>query len=1014
MTEPHAEPSCPELPGSRLVRSRRWLGCLVVGLALLAGFAPQGFAKKRPRPLASVGTELRQCANGQSGIGRCVGEGGNTGWVRGNLGQSNSLYREGDFVPFRVVITGLRAGTTYTLGIGYDAVEKSLHTYDYLGTYDASEHWPGPPAPQVVPCGGVGDTAGPHACGSDPSTLDVPTDTHTTFPDGSHPPPQPGNHFSAWGATLAGAVYDSGKSDPIVVHSPGTIERQINLSYTANGPTAVVAWGGHLASVLDWGQGNTFKSGGGNGSSFHMRLATGGNQELSINVNGIAAQPPSFTTQVAPASMTTDQTVIDTAALTAAAGNPVRGAVQFFVCGPAASAAPDCSQGGSPVGGPQVVALVPPPNGPNGQATIAFPEPGEGPVEPGRYCFRAEYTPSEDAAYSPALHTSSTTECFVVTLPPPHLTVTKVCVPASDPGLFDLLLDGTVVPNGTDVPCGGSRGPFDTTVGTHTVSENAGTGTSLTDYTSTSGGDCAVSGSITLVLGDSKTCTITNVRLGEPTGFLTVEKVCVPAGDPGHFEIHVDGDKVAELSCGETTEPIELPPGGHTVSEASGVRTSRSGYTTVISGDCAADGSVTVVANQTAHCTITNTRIPPSTTLRVNKLCRPAADDGHFRVGIFKVGARRVHRVVLPCGGTTGVVQVPPGTYLVRERGANGTQLSDYRRFIGGDCLSTGIVTLQAGDHATCWIANVRRGPGPQPAVLTVTKICDPADDGGRFDLTVDGQTAPDVSCGDSFGPVPLPPGQHHVSESAGTGTSLADYTTTIGGACAADGSVTLAAGQQATCTITNVRGTSPPEPPDETGTVEIEKQCLPAGTRGNFQLEFDEHVFFLSCGQSTGTVVVPVGKHRVGEVAVNGVTSRFTTTIGGDCAPDGSFTLNAGEHVACVVTNTLVAPIRPPKPPHVCYRLTARPRTATAGKPLRVVALVHIGRRPVRGVRVHAVGSGVSAVRTTGPRGVAVFALTPRRRGILRVAIRRPFLCPKPPPHTIGVRGVNTPPVTG
>ena len=77
---------------------------------------------------------------------------------------------------------------------------------------------------------------------------------------------------------------------------------------------------------------------------------------------------------------------------------------------------------------------------------------------------------------------------------------------------------------------------------------------------------------------------------------------------------------------------------------------------------------------------------------------------------------------------------------------------------------------------------------------------------------------------------------------------------------------------------------------PEETGTVEIEKQCKPAGTQGRFQLELDEHVFHLACGQSTGPVVIGIGDHRVGEVAVSGVTSRFTTTIGGDCAPDGSF----------------------------------------------------------------------------------------------------------------------------
>jgi len=291
-----------------------------------------------------------------------------------------------------------------------------------------------------------------------------------------------------------------------------------------------------------------------------------------------------------------------------------------------------------------------------------------------------------------------------------------------------------------------------------------------------------------------------------------------------------------------------------------------------------------------------------------------------------------------------------------------------------------------------------------------VTKICVPANDGGLFNLTIDGQTKPDVACGHTFGPVAVAPGQHLVSESAGTGTSLSDYTTSVGRSCAPDGSITLAAGATATCTITNVRNDAPSK---ETGTVEIQKQCSPAGTTGQFQIEFDGQPFLMSCGQSTGQVEIAVGDHQIGEVAVQDSTSLFETTIGGDCAADGSFTLSAGQHVTCVVTNTLQAPITPPKPPHVCYRLSVARRTATVGKRVRVLARVHAGSVPVRGVRVYLRGPGVSAFRTTGAKGRALFVLTPRRRGILRISIRKPYLCPKPPPGHVGIIGAATPPVT-
>jgi hypothetical protein len=302
---------------------------------------------------------------------------------------------------------------------------------------------------------------------------------------------------------------------------------------------------------------------------------------------------------------------------------------------------------------------------------------------------------------------------------------------------------------------------------------------------------------------------------------------------------------------------------------------------------------------------------------------------------------------------------------------------------------------------------NVRRKT--PSAALTVTKICVPADDPGLFNLTVDGQTSQNVPCSGSFGPVAVPPGQHRVSETAGTGTSLGDYTTTIGGACAADGTVTLAAGQQATCTITNVRAG------EQTGTVEIQKQCSPAGVKGRFQLVLDGEVFRgIACGESTGPVTIGAGSHQIGEVAVAGQAGLFETTIGGGCSASGSFTVSAGQHITCVITNTLV-PIEPPlTPPPACYTLSVRPRVAHAGGLVRVVARVHLGRLGVPGVRVYLVGPGVSLVRTTGARGQAVFVLRPQRTGVLHVSIRQAFDCPKRPPQRIGVMGATTPSVTG
>jgi hypothetical protein len=955
----------------------------------------------------------RQCANSPTGIGDCIYE-GNLGWTTGNLGQANSRYREGDFVPFRLRLTNLNSDTTYTLGINWDAVEKGLHTYDYLGTYNASENYPGPPPQQVVPCGGIGDITGSPVCGNPPSTTDVPTDNHTTFPDTTnpHPPPSPVGEFSAWGVTLSHAVYDPaypGNATPIGVNTPGTVQRQVLLTFTAHGPTAVVAWSGHLASVLDWGVGKTFKSGGGTGASFHMRLTsitehpsgptTSGNEDLSINVSAIADPPSSFTTAVDRSSVEVGSAVLDTATLGGRPGAPVSGEVNFFVCGPEA-APPDCTSGGAPVPPGGAVVLARSRSSRSGVVSVHFV-----PNQPGSYCFRAEYVPGPAALYSPASHTNRTlgSECFNAVVTPPQLTIVKSCIPPDDGGHFNLVLDG--VTELANAACGQSVGPLTVTAGTsHTVSETGAGGTLLSDYTSVVDGDCTdngtspPSGSITLANGESATCTITNTNIGSGVvpGTLIVEKACVPPEDGGRFDLLIDGVRFADRRCGESGRR-QVSPGPHTVTEAGGTGTSLADYTTAFSSNCPG-GSVDVPAGATVTCTITNTRNPIPATLTVTKACVPGS------TARFTILINGDPHGTVGCGGSVGPVEVPPDYNTVGETGADA---SDYIAVLGGDCQVDGTVFVGAGKHATCTITNLHKGT-PLPAMLAVQKICVPSNDGGLFTLTIDGQASANQPCGGRIGPLAVSPGAHRVGESAGTGTSLSNYTSSIGGACAADGSVTVAAGQTKTCTITNVRAG------ESTARITIVKQCSPAGVRARFQLNLDDHVFQgMRCGDSTGSVTTSAGNHAVGEVATNATSLLFTTIITGDCASNGAITLTAGQNATCTVTNVR-RPLRPGHPRVNCYRLTAVRRMVRVGNLVPIVARVHLHGRPVPGVRVFAVAHRVFVVRTTGRNGRALFLLRLHRPGILKLKIRTPFECPAHPPQKIGILGRVQPFLTG
>ena len=265
--------------------------------------------------------------------------------------------------------------------------------------------------------------------------------------------------------------------------------------------------------------------------------------------------------------------------------------------------------------------------------------------------------------------------CTITNTRKPGLTVNKVLVPASDPGLFNLQIDGGTAGTGANVGNGGTTGLVAVTFGAHTVGETAGTATSLGDYLAVIGGDCAADGSVTVAAGESKVCTITNTRKPK----LTVNKVLVPANDTGLFNLQIDGGTAgtgANVGNGGTTGAVVVDLGPHLVGETAGTGTSLSDYTTVISGDCdPATGTVTVAAGDNKVCTITNTRKPR---LTVNKVLVPAIDPGLFNLQID--GSTAGTGANVGNGGTTGAVVSTLGGHTVGETAGTGTNLADYSR----------------------------------------------------------------------------------------------------------------------------------------------------------------------------------------------------------------------------------------------------------------------------------------------------------------------------------------------
>ena len=190
----------------------------------------------------------------------------------------------------------------------------------------------------------------------------------------------------------------------------------------------------------------------------------------------------------------------------------------------------------------------------------------------------------------------------------PSLTLVKTVV--NDNGGTALATAFTLTATGPTTISGAggatSNGSFDQ--GTYALSE-----TSLAGYTASAWvctGSGTQSGSnITVGLGQSATCTITNNDNPPSTGTLTVFKQVTNnnggTATPGSFSIHVKAgltDVAGSPQAGSSLGTMyTLSAGTYVVSEDA-----NPGYTGAITGACTTGGSVTVAAGDAKICTITN------------------------------------------------------------------------------------------------------------------------------------------------------------------------------------------------------------------------------------------------------------------------------------------------------------------------------------------------------------------------------------------------------------------------
>jgi uncharacterized repeat protein (TIGR01451 family) len=387
-----------------------------------------------------------------------------------------------------------------------------------------------------------------------------------------------------------------------------------------------------------------------------------------------------------------------------------------------------------------------------------------------------------------------------------------------------------------------------------------------------------------------------------PQGDLTVVKRVVNddggQASPGSWTMNVAGP--TPLSFPGATDPgttNKVDSGSYTVTE-----TGPTGYTLTYSGACNAQGQVTVPANGSATCILTNDdndRPPPPEkgTITVEKQTIP---EGYVppQGGFDFTGAI----VADLLDNQSETVEVDAGTYTVIEN-LDGRPFWD---LISIECddddssgdLATKTATYEVdpGEDVTCVFTNQKR------SLLIIEKETNPEGAGGNQ------QFAFETSYGDfsllegQDNRAPLPAGDYTVEEIVPDGWELESASCTNGDD-PRDGPVELPADEVVTCTFVN----APLEEPD-TGTIVVEKFTVPSGDETQFPFDLNGDGFTLADGQTETFDELEAGEYEVSEDTPAGWTltsDACESDVDQGPIDPSQIDLSEGETVTCTFTNT-------------------------------------------------------------------------------------------------------------
>lgn len=403
---------------------RKSLFLVLVGILCIVSFSRVIGA---PNPAVSI----EQCDNGGVGLTpvSCDNPGNpNNHWGSGNVNGTKAHWQEGDFLPYRAILTNLNPGVN-TATFSFDTAKSSelKHAIDYLGSYDATETT-GSATPthanQIDPCGDV------FACTPNVPTTTAPITVPAAFTS-AYPPTCANGGWSgsviagqikAWSAAAGGvSAMSLDYPDSPAVPSSGDCTAVFRITFTVAAGTSnvVIAWGGHIASSANWGIGNIVPT----GSPYHVHAGfpqespvgssfNVGSQDLQLASTAIVpSQTPTVTTElhnnaseaVIPlsSSVALGTNVHDKATVGGTSNGTPTGNVDFrFYTSSADCTADSAFTGGVTKG---TVAL---------SAGLAHPSTATGSLAPGTYAFKAKYTSNDASKWNDAI---GSCEIFTVT-----------------------------------------------------------------------------------------------------------------------------------------------------------------------------------------------------------------------------------------------------------------------------------------------------------------------------------------------------------------------------------------------------------------------------------------------------------------------------------------------------------------------------------------------------------------------------------------------------------------------